>query len=75
MGEVVDLPVITRLDHDAAFALRKASEVDLKCAVVLGWKTDGGFYFVSSVSDAAEVSFLCDMAKHKLLKITAADEN
>ena len=69
MSNVVDLPMVTTLDHPAEFALRKASEADLKSAAVIGWKKDGGFYFCSSMSDAAEVVFLCEMAKTKLLKI------
>lgn len=69
MSNVVDLPVITKLDHTAEWVVKKASEADLKSAVVIGWKNNGEFYFASSMSDAAEVVFLCEMAKTKLIKI------
>ena len=68
-AEIIELPVITKLDHPAEFALRKSARVELESAVVVGWRKDGEFHFVSSISDAAEVIFLFEMAKKKLLEI------
>lgn len=69
MSNVVELPVVTTIDHPAEWVLNKASESDLKSAVVIGWKNNGEFYFCSSISDAGEVVFLCEMAKTKLIRI------
>ena len=69
MGDVVSLPVVTTNDHDAAYALEKASKAELESAVVVGWTLEGGFFFASSLANGAEANFLLDLAKAKLIEI------
>ena len=68
MGEVVDAPIVTRLDIPAERILNKAREADLKNVVVIGWAENGEFYFASSMADGGDVLWLLEMAKKKLLE-------
>lgn len=75
MGEVVDLPVITRLDLNPERVLEKALEAHregkLAGLVIVGFEEDDrGLYFASSISDAGTVGWLMDRAKWKLMQIT-----
>ena len=68
MGDVIDLPAITKL-YPPERVIARAAEVELAGVVVIGWKRDGGFYFASSYADIGDVIFLTEMAKKKLLDI------
>lgn len=67
MSEVVTLPVITRLDSKPERVLNKAIEVGLESAIVIGWDKSGAFYFASSEANGANVNWLMDVAKTKIL--------
>lgn len=69
MGDVVNLDVVTRLDVPAARILEAASGAGLSSVVVIGLDDDGDFYFASSSPDAADVSWLCLRAIHRLQRI------
>jgi len=74
---VVELPVATRIDREASYALRKGREAKLEHAVVVGWKKNGEFFFASSMASGAEVLLLLEVAKKQLLEevLTGADED
>jgi hypothetical protein len=67
MGEVVDLPCITRLDLDPQRVLDRAKKAGLKTVVIIGYDVDGDEYFASSVADGGEVVWLMERTKLKLL--------
>ena len=63
---VIDLPVITRLDLNPDRVLNAAIG-NLEAAVVIGWDKDGDFYFASSKADVGDVLWLIEKAKKILL--------
>lgn len=64
---VVELPVITKLDIPAKRVLKKALEANLESAVIIGYDEDGEEYFCSSLADGGDVLWLLERAKAKLL--------
>jgi len=66
-SNVVDLPVITRLKGDPQRVLTRALDTGLTDVVVLGYDADGEEYFVSSYADGAEVLWLLERLKLRLL--------
>lgn len=74
MGNVIELPVVTKLDLPPERVIARAGEADLEGVVIIGWKRDGDFYFASSYADGGDVIFLCEMAKKKLLDICDQEE-
>jgi hypothetical protein len=76
MAKVVHLPCITSLDIPAERVLSGALENDdpLKDVVIIGWTDEGNFYFASSVADGADVVWLLETAKHKLLHMNGEYE-
>ena len=69
MGEVINLEQITRLDIPPERVIDNAPVEELESAVLLGWKKDGEFYFVSSIANGPDVLWLMELAKKKLLEI------
>ena len=69
MSNVVDLPVITKLDLDPQRILMKASEAGLEKVIVIGVIKGGDEFFASSVSDGGDVVWQMERAKLKLLRI------
>ncbi len=67
MSNVVDLPVVTTLDLRPEKVLKAALEANLDSCVIIGYSEDGNEYFVSSIADGADVNWLLDRAKHKLM--------
>lgn len=67
MGNVIELPVVTRLDLDPDRVLTKAVG---KCelVVILGYDKEGEEYFASSVADGGTVLWLMERLKKKLLE-------
>lgn len=65
---VVDLPVVTRLNIPVDRILTKAMECGLETAVVIGYDESGDFYFSSSEPDGAEVLWLLEYAKKRLFE-------
>lgn len=72
MGDVVRLPVITRLDWPADQVL-DAAKGRLEGVVVLGYGVDGQEYFASSYADGADMLWLLERAKFALLNVSQDD--
>lgn len=73
MGDVVDLNVVTRLDIDPIKVIDGAAKYNLKSVVILGYTEARDEYFASSIADGADVVWLLERSKHKLMAIT--DQN
>ncbi len=61
------LPVITSLDIPAERVLNSALAKELDRVVVMGYDKDGAEYFASSMADGADVVWLAERIKKKLL--------
>jgi hypothetical protein len=68
-NNVVFLGVVTTLDVPSQRVLDGAKEASLEDVVVIGWDEGGEFYFASSKANGAEVLWLLEKAKKKLLEI------
>lgn len=68
---VVNFPGITKLDIPPERILEGALEKGLQAAVVVGYDADGNLYFSSSYADGAEVVWLFELAKRRLMDIVA----
>lgn len=69
MSNVIDLPVVTKLDLDPQRVLQKALEAGLTEVVIIGFNPNGDEYFASSVSDGGAVLWHLERSKLKLLRI------
>lgn len=69
MGDVVILPVLTRLDIPAERVIGMAQAAELANVVVLGYTKDGNEYFASSYADGGNVLWLMERLKKQLLEI------
>lgn len=69
MGEVVDLPVITRLDTDPERILERARTMPMKHLVIVGYAENGDEVFLSSFADGSEALWLLMRGQKKLLDI------
>jgi len=65
---VVKLAAVPSLDTPATSILDEAKEHGLRDAVVIGFDSDGVFYFASSAADAGSVLYFLEMAKKQLLE-------
>ncbi len=68
-NNVVEFDGITRLDIPAERILQRSIDSKLADAVVVGFDSEGDFYFCSSAADAGTVIYLLELAKKKLLEI------
>ena len=68
--KVVDLDCITTLDIPVERILERAARADLESVVVIGWTKEGDYYFASSHADGADVLWLIEVTKKKLLSAT-----
>jgi hypothetical protein len=66
LGEVLKFNGVTRLDLNPDGVLEEAVG-KLESAIVIGFDKDGGEYFSSSLADGAEVVWLLERLKMKLL--------
>lgn len=66
---VVELDVVSTLDLPPERILEAAKENVAGGVVVVGYDADGEFYFASSFANGAEVIWLTEMAKKRLLEI------
>lgn len=75
MSNVVDLPVITRLNLNPERVLQAALDAEPKLTevVVIGWTEDGQEYMVSSISNGPEVVWLAERLKHRLVAEAETD--
>lgn len=59
---------VTKHDLPPDRVLENAKE-KLKSVVIMGWDQDGNIYFASSLADGADVMWLMEWAKKKLLEV------
>jgi len=67
MGEIVTLPVITRLDLDADRTLENLKG-KIEGFVMVGYDKDGKEFFSSTYSDGGKALWLLERLKIQLLK-------
>lgn len=67
-ADVVRLDMVTSLDVPAALVLAAAMESDLSEVVILGYSPQGE-YFAASSPDGADVLWLLERCKRRLLNI------
>lgn len=70
-AQVLRFQGITKLDIPVDRVLDSALDEGLRCVVVLGYDTDGKEYFASSIADGADVLWLLERLKLRLLTETA----
>lgn len=68
-AEVIDLPVVTRLDLDPQRVLAAAVEAGLTEVVIIGLDPDGNEYFAASQAQGPEVLWHLERAKLRLLRM------
>ena len=67
-NNIVELPVITKLDIPSERVLHSAAKHGMDDVVVIGYDNDGEFYFASNKADGGTVIWLLELAKKKLLE-------
>ena len=69
MGDVVGLPIISRLDSDPARVIEAALEAGMKAVVVVGYDAEGQEYFASSYADGGDALWVLQRACLRLLRM------
>ena len=64
---VINLPVVTRLDLPPDRVLQEALNADLEGVVVIGYAKDGSEYMASSIAGGPEVNWLLDRCKARMM--------
>lgn len=72
MSNVVELPIVTRLDLDPQRVLAGAMEDGMTEVVIIGYDKDGDEVFRSSLADGADALWHLERAKLKLLRVGEA---
>lgn len=72
MSNVVELPIVTRLDLDPQRVLAGAMEAGMTEVVIIGYDKDGDEVFRSSLADGADALWHLERAKLKLLRVGGA---
>jgi hypothetical protein len=67
MGDILRLPVRTRLDCLPERTIQDAIEANLESVVIMGYDKDGDEYFASSIADSGTVLWLLERLKRQLL--------
>jgi hypothetical protein len=70
LAQLVVLPVITSLNLPTERLLQAAMDHKLGSVVIIGYDTDGEFYFASSEASGPSVLWDLEMAKKKLLEVS-----
>jgi len=68
MDNIIELPVITRLNLPPERVLKNALKEGMEDVVVIGYDSEGEFYFASSKADGGDVMWLLELAKKHLLE-------
>lgn len=71
-SNVVELPVITKLDIPVERILNNALDADLERVVIVAETKEGSRYFASSVADGGTVMWMMELAKAGLIEIGRA---
>jgi hypothetical protein len=69
MGEVIDLPMITRLDLPAERVLAKACEHKFQRVLVIGVLEDGSEYVAASAADGGTLLWDMERVRWKLMEL------
>lgn len=69
MSNVLELPVMTRLDIDPQRVLAKAIAAEMQEVVIIGYDKDGDEFFASSLADGGDMLWHLERAKLKLLRV------
>jgi len=72
-GDLVDLPVLTRLDVPVTRVLEGVVEAEVDRVVVIGWDSDGELYFASSFANGPEILWLLELAKKELMEVVGGE--
>lgn len=75
MGDVVNLPCITRLDIPSERVIEALDETEFESVVIVGHTKDGDEYFASSLADGGDTLWLLERAKLKLLRMADEEED
>lgn len=67
MGDIVDFNGKTFMDIDCKKILDAVDPDEMDLVMVLGWSKEDNLYASSSSSDIAEMIYLMELFKHKLL--------
>ncbi len=73
-ADIIEFNGITKLDLHPDRILDAAKEFDLTDVVIIGYDSNEDFYFASSKADGAEVLWLLELGKKKLLEIGDTDQ-
>jgi hypothetical protein len=68
MADIIPLGNITKLDLPTDRVLDQCKGHCFDGVVVIGFDSDGEFYFASSIADGGSVIWLLEQAKKKLLE-------
>ena len=68
MSNVIELPVVTKLNLDPQRVLAGAIEAEMTEVVIVGYDKDGNEVFKSSLADGADALWHLERAKLKLLR-------
>lgn len=69
-AQVIRWQGVTKHDLPVDRILEAAAAAELRCVVVMGYAPDGSEYFASSIADGADVLWLAERLKLKLLTAT-----
>lgn len=69
MGELIRLPVITRLNTNPDLVLQSAIDAGLDKVIVIGYDKDGDEYWASSIADGGECLWIIERFKKALLEV------
>ena len=68
-AEILHFDGVTSLDISADRVLDVAKAAEMQSVIIIGYDTDGGEYFASSIADGPEVLWALERAKMKLMRI------
>lgn len=72
-ADIIRLDVVTKLDLPPERVLADACAADLESVVIIGFDKAGEEYFTSSIADGADVVWLLERAKLRLLRYADGD--
>ena len=71
-AKVIPLGMVTRLDLPVDQILERAKD-QLQSVVIMGWDNEGQEYFASTIADGADVLWLMEKLKLKLLTVITSE--
>jgi hypothetical protein len=74
MGDVIRPDFITKHDIPAEDVINGAKDAKFESVMVVGWTKDEGHYLASSTGDAAEMLFILELAKKRVIDEVTNEE-